>query len=265
MHVIHCMKTVRRIATATLLGLMPYGAVCQSPAPAFEVASVKQNRSGSGSSSSGFTRHPGGGYVGFAATNSSLQKCIKWAYGVEAYQISGPAWLDEDRYDVVAKASSSVSGKQIALMLRALLEERFNLKLHIETKQLAVYALVVGRNGPKLREVKAGPGHITEGRGLLSGQKTTMSQLAETLSRVMDRPVLNKTELRVSFDFTLKWTADDSQPVPRPGEGQLPNSGTSRPSIFTAMQQQLGLKLEARKSGVDVLVVDQAQKVPTEN
>ena len=92
-----------------------------------------------------------------------------------------------------------------------------------------------------------------------------MRQLAETLSQVLDRPVLDTTEIRGSFDFTLNWTADDRQSLPRPGEGQLPNPGTPGPSIFTAMQQQLGLKLEARKSGVDVLVVDQAQKVPTEN
>ena len=88
-------------------------------------------------------------------------------------------------------------------MLRALLEERFNLKLHTETKELTVYALVVGRNGPKLRQVEAGPGHVVEGRSHLSAQKTTMRQLAETLSQVMDRPVLDMTELSGSFDFTL--------------------------------------------------------------
>ena len=259
------MSIARQIATATLLGLMPYGAVCQSPALTFEVASVKQSRSDSSSSGSGFTRDPNGGYVGFAATNSSLQQCIKWAYAVEAYQISGPAWLDQDRYDIVAKASTSVSGKQIKLMLRALLKERFDLKLHTETRQLAVYALVVGRNAPKLHEVKAGPGRITEGRGLLSAQKTTMPQLAEALSQVMGRPVLDATELRGSFDFTLKWTADDNQLASGPGESQFPNPGTSGPSIFSAIQQQLGLKLQARRSGVDILIVDEAQKVPTEN
>ena len=130
-----------------------------------------------------------------------------------------------------------------------------------------MYALVVGRNGPKLRQVEAGPGHVVEGRSHLSAQKTTMRQLADTLSQVMDRPVLDMTELSGSFDFTLDWTPDDDQPVPRlgPGEGQRPNPSNSAPSLFTAIQQQLGLKLEARKSGVDVLIVDQAEKVPTAN
>jgi uncharacterized protein (TIGR03435 family) len=136
-------------------------------------------------------------------------------------------------------------------MLQALLSERFKLAIHRESKERTVYELVVGKNGPKLHEVEAGPGHSNGGHGSLSAQKMSMSHLADSLSRIVDLPVLDMTGLKGAFDIELKWAPDGDD--------------ANGPSIFTAVQEQLGLKLEQRKGPMEIIVVDHAERVPTEN
>jgi uncharacterized protein (TIGR03435 family) len=229
---------------------------------AFEVTSVKPNKSGNGSSRFNF-RHGR-----LTATNVSLKSCIYFAYRIKDYQISGPDWLNSERYDIAAKAASGVPDEQLMPMLQTLLRDRFKLRLHRQTKERPVYALVVGKGGSKLHEVEAGPGKDNAGRGHLSAQKISMPRLAEILSRHMDRPVLDMTGVKGVFDLTLDYTPDDARGTPAPRDGGVEAIATDSPtgpSIFVALQEQLGLKLEARKGPVEILVIDYAEKVPTEN
>jgi uncharacterized protein (TIGR03435 family) len=244
---------IRAIAGVSLIVFTSSGALGQptAAAQAFELASVKANKSGD----TGSRFHVRNGT--FTATNNSLQDCIRWAYGVRDYQISGPDWLKSERYDIVAKASSPVPGGQIMLMLQTLLADRFKLTLHREQKLLPVYALVAGKNGLKLHKAETGGSHTNWGRSRLTAQQTSMLQFAETLSRKMDRPVLDMTGLEGVFDFILEYTPDDDRGVA--------GDSVPGPSIFTAMQEQLGLKLEARKAPAEILVIDHAEKVPAEN
>jgi uncharacterized protein (TIGR03435 family) len=163
----------------------------------------------------------------------------------------GPDWLSSQKFDIVAKAAAAGDDDQLMPMLQTLLAERFKLAIHRETKERAVYALVTGKNGPSLHEVEAGPEHSSGGRGSLSGQKMSMSQLADALSQRVDLPVLNTTGIEGVFDIELKWAPDEDN--------------VNGPSIFTAVQEQLGLKLEQRKGPMEIIVVDHAERVPTEN
>jgi bla regulator protein BlaR1 len=214
-------------------------------AASFEVASVKPNRYGAAAST--FRARNGS----LHSTNVSLRDFIRWAYGVKDYQVAGPDWLTSQRYDIVAKAPAAVPDDRLMPMLQALLAERFKLAIHRETKERAVYALVAGKNGSRLHEVEAGREQSSGGRGSLSAQKMSMSQLADTLSQRVDLPVLNTTGIEGVFDIELKWAPD--------------GDNANGPSIFTAVQEQLGLKLEQRKGPMEIIVVDHAERVPTEN
>ena len=226
-----------------LLVLTARGLMAQPAAsPAFDVASVRPNRSGSGNSSH---RDRNGALT---ATNVTLQYCIKLAYGVRDYQIVGPDWLNSERYDIQAKTAPNVTPDQYKAMIQTLLAERFQLKVQRDTKELPVYALTVGKRGPKLQPVDAGPERDRLERDRLSAQKMSMAHLADRLSQLLGRPVLDMTGIEGAFDIELSWAADD------------PAS-----SILSAIQEQLGLKLEARKAPVEIIVVEHAEKVPTEN
>lgn len=220
--------------------------------PSFDVASVKPNKSGSGSSSQNY------GHGSLIATNVTLHDCIKLAYGVKDYQISGPVWLNSEHYDIAAKTESPVTADLFRTMIQTLLAERLNVKVHRETKQLPVYALVAGKNGLNLHAVDAGPEKDGLGRGYISGQRMSMANLADKLSQLLDRPVIDRTGTKGVFDVELKWVADGE----RRREGDNPDGPTS---VFTALQEQLGLKLEAGKGPVEMIVVDHAEKEPTGN
>jgi uncharacterized protein (TIGR03435 family) len=228
--------------------------------PAFEVASVKPHKPDVAAENRGresIDTVPGV----LTIRNASLSSCIKWAYLVKDYQISGPAWLNEERYDITAKAAGPARLDELRRMLRMLLAERFSLQLHRETKERPVYRLVTAKSGPKLH--KAEPGGNTSMRGENGSfvfRGTSMEQLAEDLSGLtqVDRPVLDRTGISGGFDFDLK-VGEDNLEMKRAliaGDG---------PSIFTLIPEQLGLKLEARKDVVEVLVIDQAEKAPSEN
>lgn len=252
--------------------------IAQTPSatPAFEVASVKV----SAPITDGRVMVSMGGdpgrinYVGLP-----LRMLIARAYNVKDYQVTGLDAFSGDRYDIVAKIPADTPREQVPLMLQNLLAERFKLKLHREQKEMPVYGLVVGKGGVKMKEVEPAPGgnrQVNMNRGKLELPKAPISALADVLSRVLDRPVLDMSENKAAYDIVLEFTPDEGTrggmmgmrmagpgggpagPAPERPEGSAPN-------IFTAIQEQLGLKLESRKAPVEILVVDHAEKVPTEN
>jgi uncharacterized protein (TIGR03435 family) len=204
----------------------------------FEVASVKPNTSGPEHSSTDVDGNQ------LQMTNRTLQQIIMWAYDLSADQISGPQWLETERFDIVAKTAS---GSPEPVMMQALLAERFKLAAHSTTKEFQVYALVVAKNGPKMKKAAPGDDDMNSKPGHATARSVTMDHLAAFLSRPrlgLGRPVLDKTGLEGVFDFTLDWTPQ---------------------TIFTALEEQLGLKLEPQKAPIEVLIVDHIEKTPTEN
>lgn len=187
--------------------------------------------------------------------NTSLRKCIALAYNVSEDRdnaISAPDWLNFERYDIAAKFPAGTPLDQVRAMLQNLLADRFKLRLHRESKEVAMYALVTAKNGPKLAESAAGTqGSIGMSQGHLSGKGVPVAALADRLSGPvfqLGRPVVDRTGISGLYDFTLDWGSDDSTP-----------------SLFTALQEQLGLRLEAQKGSVEVLVVDSMERKPTPN
>jgi uncharacterized protein (TIGR03435 family) len=252
---------------------------------AFEAASVKPNTSGPGLVNIG-TRAGR-----FTATNVTLRMLLKNAYGLQDFQMSGgPSWIDSDRFDLVSKADGNATFDEVRLMVRTLLEDRFKLNAHTETRTLPVYAMVIarsdGRVGGELR--KAGnecrpvtlwpgapppppppPGPPIGGRtqcpsmlvqGNVSARDLTMERLAGLLSSWVNRFVLDRTALSGSFDFDLHW-APDRRPV---AFNNLPPSPVpvdpDGPSLFTALREQLGLKLDSQRRPVDILVIDHVER-----
>jgi uncharacterized protein (TIGR03435 family) len=208
----------------------------------------------------------------FSTINTSLSDLITFAYGIHAKQITGaPGWLETDKYDLAAQPAGDgqPNEKQWKAMLQKLLADRFKLAFHRDKKELAVYAITVGKSGPKLTKSESTanlPGLFFRGLGNLPATNATMTDLAGVMqSAVLDRPVVDQTGLAGRWDFTLVWTPDEFQfaglgvRVPPPA-----NNAAAPPDLFTAFQEQLGLKLESTKAQAEVFVVDRAQK-PTEN
>jgi uncharacterized protein (TIGR03435 family) len=217
----------------------------------FEVATVKPTATQDGSLSVNFP--PGGR---FTARNLTLKQLLQNAWSMQDYQIvGGPGWTTSAGFDIDAKAGGDLSREQVLRMLQTLLADRFHLASHRETRQLPVYALVVGKTGPRLLPADTGAGKPRTMMGQLIVQKMSMTELANILALDLKRPVKDETSLIGDFAFTLEWT---------PGMKEPDNSPSSRPSLFTAVQEQLGLKLESTKGSVDVLVIDNAEK-PSEN
>jgi uncharacterized protein (TIGR03435 family) len=228
-------------------------ALCAQNKPAFDVATVKASESfeAQGAIRIGTTAAHGE----LRMAGSTLRNLIRWAYSVRSNQVIGPAWIDSEHYDVVAKGAADSAEDQLRLMLRALLEERFKLALHRETRELPSYILAVGKNGAKLHTAEGdGPSRFFPGRAGVSAQHVTLDRFAELLANRLDRPVVNATTLTGVYDIDLKWTPDAAAASDDPG-----------PSVFTAIQEQLGLRLEAKKTPTDVLVIDRAEKIPIQN
>ena len=252
---------------------------------AFEVASIKQNTSGEFLGRFGY--EPGGQLV---VVNNAVRNLIRSAYSLQNYQIlGGPDWMNSDRYDVSARAGGDPSQEQLRLMLRRLLSERFKLVARIETREIPIYALVVsnldrslGRGlrraavdclaisaaaekrgvAPQLPQPQGNrPACGTRSMpGLMMGTGVSMSDLAKNLAGPADRMVVDKTGLTGSWDFDLTYVLD--QPLPNtPG---LPSPPTDGAPLFTALQEQLGLKLEPQRAPIDVLVIVSIER-PTEN
>jgi uncharacterized protein (TIGR03435 family) len=218
----------------------------------FEVASVKPSAPDWHGM---FSRYlPGGG---LRITGATLQNLISMAYGVLGFQISGgPKWIDNDRFDIDARLTTADAGKPVnpgltredqqkaAEGLKNLLADRFQLVLHPETTEQPVFALIVAKNGPKLQESTESESFIRRmGRGSIKGQAVALRLLVVNLSNELNRPVIDKTGLTGKYSFELKWETD-----------------VDETSIFAALQEQLGLRLESQKGTVKVLAVDRAER-----
>jgi uncharacterized protein (TIGR03435 family) len=243
----------RVFAIAGLL-LFASGATPQSATPpSFEVASVKVSDWQAGS---WFRFLP----VGRLSAMSWIKQAIQVAWGVEDHQVSGgPDWLTSDRYDIEAKAASADATKEdMTLMLRSLLTDRFKLQFHQEAKEFTAWNLVVDKNGPKLAPLKDGekPMPCTITNTNVCGMRTT-AQLANNLHYAVGGPVFDKTGLEGNFNILLIFDAYAIR-------GQTPPPGYDQPSLFTALQQQLGLRLEQQKTSMPVIVIDSIQR-PSEN
>jgi uncharacterized protein (TIGR03435 family) len=196
-------------------------------------------------------------------SNVTLKRCIMGAFGIGPNQIlGGPGWLDSDRYEIVAKAERPVDDDGVLMaMLQTLLAERFKLAFHRETRTVPAFLLEVAKNGPKLERAEDEESTTHNGRGLIDAKVITMDRFAEVLSRQMDRPVVNHTGLEGSFNLKLEWTPETVKPVTSGTDGAAIESGLS---IFTAIQQQLGLRLRSQKAPVEVVVIDHVER-PSEN
>ena len=238
--------------------LMTSGFACAWQAPAFDAATVKMGGpvlpNGNININTGRILN---GVVTLA--NATLSDCLLFAYSLTtADQIAGPDWINQKvvRFEVTGKAPPETPDDQLMLMLQTLLKERFQIAMHTEQRELTHYELVIGKSGPKLKESTVNALDAT-GAARLDGIKSNrmkMNKLAALLSRMTRMPVIDKTGLTGYYQIDLKY-ADERQPV----ENQV------GPSVFTAVQEQLGLKLESKKSPVEVLVIDHAEKVPLEN
>jgi uncharacterized protein (TIGR03435 family) len=239
-----------------LRNLLLLGLVTASPTPAqeFEVASIKPHTGDITFSADPAVR--GSRVVGTACT---LLDMIINAYGVRYDQVTGgPSWLRTDHFDIEAKALGDVSPppEQAKLMMRKLLAERFALRLHDEAKDAPVYFLVIAKSGPKLKaslpEARASGFTRGTAKGMhLEDTKGTMQKLALQLSNSAGRPVLDKTNLTGTYDYTLDWFPAN----------RIPDSDSEIPSIFNAIQEQLGLKLESGTAPQLVIVIDSVEKL----
>ena len=232
---------------------------------AFEVASIRPAVFGSHPRS---IQYSAGGR--FTASNIPVRALIEEAYAIRGFQVSGgPEWVNHDQFEIAAKADGNASKDQVRAMLQALLADRFQLVLRRESKEVNVYTLTVGKTGPKLKEVKldednAARGMRFGGIGRVAGVMASMPQFVVMLSdirlngsAILDRPALDRTGLTGVYDFKLEWSGEEQS-----ADGTAPNAAGS--SIFTAVQEQLGLKLESTKAPVEFFVIEQAGK-PGEN
>jgi uncharacterized protein (TIGR03435 family) len=257
----------RNAATLMFLSSIPALSQNQIAPASFEVADVKVNQSGEPRMAVDFL--PGGR---LSMRNVPMKVMIIMAYRVRPDAVTGgPSWLESDRFDVVAKALQTTSPDELRLMLRTLLAERFKLAIHTDQKIMPAYALVLGKTGPKLQtsdaglltDRRCGPGEGEAGQKHVACQHMTMAVLADTLQEIAPRdvamPVVDQTGLPGSYNFKLDWA-----PAVRAAAGASPEAPAG-PTLFDALETQIGLKLESKKLPLSVIVIDRVERVPTEN
>ena len=286
-----------RTVLATLVAVAAAAPAAAQPdtRPAFAVATIKYNRSGD--AAAGMRLQPGGRIV---VTNQPLRRLIIFAYSLQPQQLAGgPSWLDSDRFDITAQAEGNISPTPpggppgpAQLMMQRLLAERFGLVVHTESRELPVYALTVARSdgrlgprikpadrdclalmtqapggvpvqAPRLPDGRPGCGITRDGTGRVMAGGTTMTMLAiSMLTGPAGRLVVDRTGLSGAYDFDFEFAAD-----PAPGAAPAPDAATAvgdRPVLFTALEEQLGLKLQPTRAPIDVTVIDRVTP-PTEN
>jgi uncharacterized protein (TIGR03435 family) len=277
------------------------GLIYAQPAPKleFEVASVRPSAPLNGQITAGV--HIDGAQI--SSLLLSLKDYTRWAYKVKDYQILGPDWMAGARFDITAKVPAGTTPEQVAEMMGTLLADRFQMKLHRETKDLPIYALVVAKGGSKLQESPKDPpaadgdakrtvsvvargnsagttvdmgngGFFSVGNNKIEGGRMTMAMFAETLARFVDRPVMDMTGLQANYDFTLEFSPEDFQAmmirsaviagVAMPPEALKLLDSASGDTTLSALEK-LGLKLEPRKAPIEVLVIDHLEKSPSDN
>jgi uncharacterized protein (TIGR03435 family) len=236
-------------ALTAATGLQLY-AQAPTPPSSFEVASIRLIPPGRG----GMISLSPPGTPTFTANNVNLEILIAMAYGVDSDNISGPSWLGSQQYDVTAKAEGNprLTYEQLRAPLQKLLEDRFQLAVHRQTKEGSGYALVAAKNGPKLQESKGDSPHVYIIKGGLRLQNSSLDGLAGSLTRPTGRPVVNETGIKGNFDINLDYAPEGA-------------ANSELPSLFTALQEQLGLQLVTRRVPIEMLVVDRVERVPSEN
>jgi uncharacterized protein (TIGR03435 family) len=233
--------------------------------PAFEVASVKVNTAGinegMGRGREIVTPSP----AGISMINVRLKSVIQWAYHVQPVQISGPGWLDVDRYDIIAKAAGATPEDQLRQMMQKLLADRFKLALHRESKEMLAYVITVAKSGLKIKiKESTSEGDMSiqpSGEAAATIERATVSRLAEMLSEPLQSPVIDETGLTGRYDFKIDLTSfmanlDHDHPM---------GINDAISLIIQAAQQQLGIKIDQKKMPVEMLMVDHAEKLPVEN
>jgi uncharacterized protein (TIGR03435 family) len=243
-----------RLPVAAAWLLVAVAAAAQDARPAFEVASIKPNDSNSGVSN-------GGRLTGdrFTATNVTVVQMLRNAYGIQEFQIQGgPGWVGIDRFDITANLPPGSRSDEWPVMLQHLLADRFRLQLHREQRPTDVLALVVARNGFKLMPLdssRCAPPNPSCGFSATPTQIVargqSMDQLAARLSRSIGQTVVNETGVSGIFDFKVEWTQDEQFRAP---------GASASPAIFTALTEQLGLRLQGARAPVEVLVIDAIER-----
>lgn len=242
-----------RIRAAILIVVGTVSALSAQP-PAFEVASVKPNRTAEPPRT--YPRLQNGT---FTAEKASLRTLLVIAFGLSELRINGPDWIDTERYDIAAKAPEGVPDNQIMPILQSLLKDRFHLESHFETREMPAFDMVVSKSGSKLRPFDPDhpptPRSAGHGEALQVGVGTT-AQIADALERPAGRPVVDKTGIEGRFGWMLLYN---------PFFGNANSADSDAPDIFAAVEQQLGLKLEPKKEPLQILVIDHLERIPTEN
>jgi uncharacterized protein (TIGR03435 family) len=234
------------------------------PSMQFEVASVKPNTSGQ----DGFSINPSHG--NYAATNVTVMRLITSSFRIQNSQvIGGPSWLDTARFDVAAKGAENSTNAELSLMVQRLLLDRFKLAFDMETKELPIYALTVGKDGPKLRKAEDGTCaaaikaskpcvNLSEFKNGLVASNLSLPNIARALGRILgDRVVVDQTGLTGQYDIAAMWTNGAARP---PEEPENHRRSESPESPFVALEEQAGLKLRGARGLVDVLVIDRLEK-----
>jgi uncharacterized protein (TIGR03435 family) len=264
---------MKALLSSLLIGAA--AAVFAQPPEVFEVASIKPADAAINHTS--FSYQPGGG---IRIEGATLRQLVEHAYNLREYQLSGAAgWMTSERYTILAKGSMTEGPVEYIKMndrqrmalaglvrkrMQRLLAERFQLVAHHETRQLPGYALVVAKGGNKLRpnlSPDGSPQSSSRGRAMYKAVRTSTEFIAQGLAEITGRPVHDETGLEGFFDFEMKWTPDAPPAAP---DAAAPKPAEVGPTLFTALQEQLGLKLEAKKAPVEILVIDRADR-PSEN
>jgi len=247
--------------------IVSYGQRGTEP-PKYEIASIKPHADSD--LRLAFRIEPDGA---LAATGITLKRLMMTAYNVQGFRIvGGPGWVASRRWDMQAKPNRAASRDQVRPMLRTLLEERFQLHSHSETRNIPVYELVVDSKGSKVPTTKDSQNKpiVRAETGSIELTNATSATFASQLSYALAQPVIDKTRLSGNFDFAIKWTpepGEDGGPKTAglsPGIREQPDSTDDGPSIFTAIREQLGLRLKSGRGAVEVVVIDDVQ-VPTAN
>lgn len=251
---------------AALVFLIP---ACAFAEDRFEVTSVKpSNLTGEGSRRESITADPGS----LIMRNVTLGSAIQWAYGVNDYQVSGPAWIKDYRYDISAKAAQPAAEKQLRVMLQALLADRFKMTLHHQEKEMTVYALTVAKGGLKMTPGNPDGKSALQGNGFtVVAKDTSIGEIVDTLSRGsrgipgMDvPPVIDMTGLTGRYNFTID-ASTFMQAFSAEAQKDTPDPSVLIGGVQDVLEKQLGLHSELRKAKLDILIVDHAEQTPTGN
>jgi uncharacterized protein (TIGR03435 family) len=252
------------------IGSGVFGLVCavalgQQPVPedrmVFEVASIKPHATAGPT----FTGRTGiqedAGQI--RIENLSLSTLISISFDLKGRgQLVGPGWLSDVTFDIVAKPPAGYKREQLQYLLRNLLSDRFRLSVHKEIRPLSAFALVVAKSGPRLQESSKPRTYHTARPGLIEGNQWSMTELAAVLARFMGTSVADETGLNALYDLKLEWTPDVPAEPPNVADAAVELAG---PSLFTALQEKLGLRVESRKVAAEVVVVDHIERTPTGN